>query len=158
MIANRGPLKRYKLRENRLKSALNNAKCNIFARNSNRSQFTVRTVLTTPLTTPLRGHDRRKKAPHRLRGSWCRAREAGSGSLRQAAHFGDGGLAVHVLVQHFACIADAGATHGAHAQFLAQLGDRRDAQLGRLADFTVGDVIADTDDHWSNPFETTIAV
>ena len=74
-------------------------------------------------------------------------RREGSGSLRQAAHFGDGGLAVDVFVQYLARIADAGAAHGADAQFLAQFGHRRDAQFGRLADFTVGDVVADTDDH-----------
>ena len=87
-------------------------------------------------TAKWRGKPGRKNAP---RAGGAKERNLESGRLRDAAHFGDGGLAVEVLVQDFARIADAFAAHGADAQFLVQFGYRGNAEVDRLADFIRGD-------------------
>lgn len=60
---------------------------------------------------------------------------------------GQGSLRLAAFAQHFLGAGMAFAAAGADIEVLAQVGQRGHAILGSLTDFSVGDVIANTDDH-----------
>jgi hypothetical protein len=70
-----------------------------------------------------------------------------SSRLRAAADFGGAGNGGLVLGQHLQGAVSALAAAGRYAQVAAQLIHGGQAKIGRLADFAVRDIVADTNNH-----------
>src|SRR5450830_267360 len=93
-------------------------------------------------------------SPRRRKTAAGRGKKKRSGGLAGAAQFREGGAGGdgrigrlrQVGAQHVCGVAGALAAAGGHAQLAAQLVHGAEPQVDGLADFAVGDVVADTND------------